>query len=361
VKGQNPFAGGGSGLLPPATPFGQVQWFIDPYDRNPYSMQWNLGVQHQFNEAQVLSVNYVGSGSRRTNVGGYYNVALTPGPGDVANTAVCSASVTNACNPRALYPYVGPTFYDRSIGKADYEGLQVQYERRFSKGLAYQVAYTWSKSLDYGSSGWYGVEGQSVSDPYHIQRDRSVSGYDLTHVFSVNLVYALPIGKGKAISTGSAFADYVLGNWQLNSIFLARSGLPYQVYDSNDVANTGNVGWTQYERANLVGDPNAISNRSWAQYFNASAFAIPAQYTFGNLGRDALRTDPSWNLDFSLFRAFPIKEKMRFEFRVESFNLPNTVIYGTPNNDLASPSTFGQMTSTANHARQLQFGGKLFF
>lgn len=347
VKAQNPFAAGAAGLLPGPTPFEQVQWFMDPYAKNPYSLQWNFGVQHQFNEAQVLTVNYVGSGSRRTNVGGYYNVALTPGPGDP--------------RARSPFPYIAPTFYDRSIGKASYNAMQVQYERRFSKGLAYQVAYTWSKSIDIGSSGWYGVEGQSVSDPYHLNRDRGPSGYDLTHVFSINLVYDLPIGKGRAITTGSKAADYILGNWQVNSIFLARSGMPYNVIDSNDVANTGNVGWANYERANLVGDPNAISNRTWSHYINTAAFAIPAQYTFGNLGRDRLRTDPYWNLDFSVFRNFPIRDKIRFEFRAESFNSLNTVIYGTPGNDLADPQNFGRMTGTANRSRQLQFGGKLFF
>ena len=74
------------------------------------------------------SINYVGSGSRRLDVGGYYNVALTPGPGDPQK--------------RALYPYISPTFYDRSIGKANYNGFQFQLNKRFSKGLAYQVAYT---------------------------------------------------------------------------------------------------------------------------------------------------------------------------------------------------------------------------
>ena len=150
VKGQDPFAPTGppptgercycnaeSGLFPAPTPFNQVQWFMDPYAKNPYSMQWNFGVQHQLTESQVMTVNYVGSGSRRLNVGGYYNVALTPGPGDP--------------QARALYPNIGPTFYDRSIGKGSYNSLQFQYDRRFSRGWAYQVAYTYSKSIDIGS------------------------------------------------------------------------------------------------------------------------------------------------------------------------------------------------------------------
>jgi hypothetical protein len=278
-------------------------------------------------------------------VGGYYNTALTPGPGDPRE--------------RSLYPYIAPTFYDRSIGRGNYNALQFHFERRYSKGLAYQVAYTWSKSIDIGSSGWYGVEGQSVTDPYHIDRDRSVSSFDLTHVLSINTVYELPFGHGKSWRTGNSVVDYIIGPWQVNSIVLARSGQPVNIFVSGDVANTGNVGWAEYERANLVGDPS-VSNPNRDRWFNTEAFAIPAQYTFGNLGRNALRSDPYFNLDASVFRNFPIREGMRFEFRAEAFNILNTVIYGAPVRDMAN-TDFGRVLNTANHARQLQFGAKLIF
>jgi len=102
--------------------------------KNPYSMQYNVGIEHQFTNSTALTVNYVGSGSRRLDIGGYYNTALTPGPGTPQS--------------RAPYPYIAPTDYDRSIGKANYNALQVMWNRRFSGGLAYQVSYTWSKSID---------------------------------------------------------------------------------------------------------------------------------------------------------------------------------------------------------------------
>jgi hypothetical protein len=347
VKAQDPFGTGGS-LLPAPTPFNQVQWFMDPYAKNPYSMQWNFGVEHQVSIATTISVNYVGSGSRRMDVGGYYNVALTPGPGDP--------------QARALYPYIGPTFYDRTIGKANYHAFQFQMNKRFTKGLAYQIAYTWSKSIDYGASGWYGVEGQSVSDPYHLDRDRGPSGFDLTHVLSVNAVYELPIGKGKRFQTNNKVADFIIGNWQINSIFSARSGLPYQVYVSGDVANTGNVGWNQYERANLVGgaDPY-VDNVTRETGLNRAAFQIPERYTFGNLGRDRLRTVPFWNVDLSIFRQFPIMERAKFEFRAEAFNLPNHPIWGQPSNDMADTANFGRILNTANNSRSLQLGAKIIF
>src|SRR6185369_14147507 len=139
---------------------------------------------------------------------------------------------------------------------------------------------------------------------------------------------------------------------------LARTGQPYNVFVGADVANTGNVGWTQYERANLVGDPH-LDHPTWNEAINRAAFQIPAQYTFGNLGRNRLRTPGFWNLDTSLFRSFPVKEALRLELRFEAFNLLNTVIYGTPVNDMADTNNFGKVLNTANSPRQLQFGAKI--
>jgi outer membrane receptor protein involved in Fe transport len=340
ITGQNPFP---AGLFPEPTPFNQVLWYMDPNFKNPYSMQWNFGIQHQFTEATAVTLNYVGSGTKRTNLGGYYNVALTPGPGDPRE--------------RAPFPYIGPTFFDRSWGRANYHGFQFLMDKRFSRGLAYQVAYTFSKAIDIGSSGWYGVEGHSVQDPYNFNNDRSISSFDLTHVLSVNLLYDIPIGRGQPFSTGNSVADYILGNWQLNTITTARSGLPYNIVIGGDIANTGNT--SNYMRANLVGDPD-LDNPTRQAWFNRAAFAVPAQYTFGNLGRNRLRSDGYWNVDFSLFRQFPFWEDRRFELRAEAFNIFNTVVYAAPVNNMTSP-TFGQVTSIANNPRSLQLGLKIIF
>ena len=336
---ENIFPGGN---LPAANPFSQVSFFFDPYMKNPYSMQYNVGIEHQFTNSTALTVNYVGSGSRRLDIGGYYNTALTPGPGTPQS--------------RAPYPYIAPTDYDRSIGKANYNALQVMWNRRFSGGLAYQVSYTWSKSIDDGASDLF-ANGTLITDPYHYQNSRSVSYYDLTHVLSVNIVYELPIGTGKALRTSNKALDYVIGNWQVNTITTARSGQPYSITVSGDVANTGNGG--TYETANMIGDPN-LSNPTRQKWFNTSAFQIPAVYTFGSLGRDIFRSEPFWNIDASIFRQFPIFEKRMLEFRAEAFNIVNTVIYDIPSTSMTA-SNFGQVVSTANSARTLQFGLKLRF
>jgi len=123
-----------------------------------------------------------------------------------------------------------------------------------------------------------------------------------------------------------------------------------------DIANTGNTG---YLRANLVGDPG-IANPTADAWFNKSAFAPPAQYTFGSLGRYAMRSSGFWNVDFSLFRRFPFMESRAFEFRAESFNIFNTVILGIPNGNVLD-ANFGRITGTANAPRSLQLGLKLQF
>ena len=109
-------------------------------------------------------------------------------------------------------------------------------------------------------------------------------------------------------------------------------GQPYYITVDGDIANTGNTG---YEHANLVGNPH-LSNPTTAEWFNTAAFAIPATYTFGNEGRNILYSDSLWNLDLSMFRQFPIGERMHFELRGESFNLFNHPVYGVPNDDISN-------------------------
>jgi len=340
VTAQNPFAGSGAGIFPPSTPFTSNQWYYDPHIKNPYSEQWNFGLQQQIGNSLALRMDYVGSGSHRTNVGGLYNTALTPGPGDI--------------QPRAPFPYQIPTFYDRSIGTASYHALQVQLDKRYSNGFSYQVAYTWSKSLS-EDDGWFGVEGQTVQNPYDPKASRGIAGANVPHVFSVNSLYDIPVGRGKRFSTGNRFIDYVVGNWQINNIFTWRNGQPFTATDSIDRANIGGGG----QRANQIGNPH-LGSKSRSEWFNTAAFEIPALYTFGNAGRNTLQAQRWINLDSSVIRSFPIWHEKRFEFRAEAFNVANHPILGVPNSDVAN-NNFGVVTSTANSSRELQLSGKIVF
>ena len=354
VTSQNPFALGGGGLFPAATPFGSNQWYFDPNIKNAYSEQWNFGVQRELSGSMALKLDYVGSETHRANVGGLYNTALTPGPGDV--------------QPRAPYPYSIPTFYDRSVGSGTYNALQVSLDRRYSDGYSYQIAYTWAKSLTI-DDGFFGIEGQVPQDPYNPRASRGPSATNMPNLFVANGLYSIPVGPGKRFSTGNRISDYILGNWQINSVFTWRDGQNFTVVDSQDIANTGNG--NNYERANVVGN---IHNgpKTRAQWFNTAAYAVPAQYTYGNGGTNTQR-DQRWiNLDASVIRSFPIWHEKQFQFRVESFNLFNHPIFGQPDRDVnhqfvvvngvQKPGSFGQIgTSQANLNRQLQMSGKIVF
>jgi hypothetical protein len=342
----NPFTlGSGAVQYPAANPFSQVAYFVDPYFKVPYSDQWNLEVERSLGRGTAISVAYVGSHSLHLDLGGYQNVAKTPGPGDAATVA-----------SRQPYPYISPTNYDQSIGQSKFDALEVRLKHRFSGGLSYLLNYTWSKSMDVACSGSFGVEGCELQNPYDMNADRSVSGFDLPQNVNGSWTWDIPFGKGRSHGAGNSFLTYVASNWQLNGILSLYSGVPFDVTINGDIANTGNI----LERANLVLQNPYLPNKGPNGWLNPAAFAVPPDYTFGSLGRNSLRTDWTRNLDLSLFRHFPIGDKATIEFRAEAFNLTNTPIFGQPNSVLNAPN-FGTINSISNSPRQVQFSLKALF
>jgi outer membrane receptor protein involved in Fe transport len=355
VSGLNPFSEGSGAAIPAPTPFestGFVQWYMNPLQKNPYSDQWNFGLEKQLGSSTVITGNYVGARSERLDVGGYYNVAMTPGPGDA--TVVAS---------RQPYPYIPPTYYDRDTGHSSYNAFQFSLNKRSAGGLSYILSYTYSKNMSVGCDGWYGVEGCSIQNPYDPKLDYSVAGFDLTNILSFSWVYPVPVGAGKRFSTGSRPLDYALGNWEFNGIFFTSSGQPFSVFTAGDIANIGCTGNPEggCDRASLVPGVGAFeANKSPNQWLNPAAFTVPAPYTFGDTGRNAFRQDWPRNFDLSFFRVFPVTESKRFEFRAEFFNAFNTPTFGTPDNTVGD-STFGQVFSTSNSARIIQMALKFYF
>ena len=341
----DPFnAGAGALPLPAPTPFNQVQWFIDPRVQNAYSEQWNLGVQQSVGASTVVEADYVGQHSSRLNEGGYRNVALTPGPGDAAL--------------RRPFPYITPTFYDKSIGKASYNAFQFKLRRNTSKGLSYIVSYTWSKVINLGCDGYFGAEGCNVQQIYNLKAERSVAGFDIPHLLSANWTYDLPFGKGKQFTTGNPILNAVIGPWSLNGIFTIRSGEPFTVNVNGDRANVGG----NSERPNIVGAAFP-SSRTPQNYLNTSSFQVPAQYTFGTLGRNSLRLGSSSNWDLSVFREFPLRltEATRLQFRAEFFNAFNHPVLGGCLDTTVQDANFGTANCTRNTEREIQFALKLYF
>ena len=334
VSAKNPAP---TGILPTATPYNQGAWYSDPRMVNAYSMQWNFGIQRQLDDATTLDVNYVGSGNRRLPLGTYYNVALTPGPKSQARQ-------------RAPFPLFRANNYLTSWGRSSYHSLQTQYNRRFADGMAFMVNYTWAKAIDIGCTGWF-VESCSQQNPYNFNMDRSVSGIDLTHNLNFNWVVEIPF------KSANPALQAILGGWQFNGLALFTSGQPYTPTVNGDIAGTG-LPNGRY-RPNYVGDPNPASPTP-AVWLNKSAFEVPQAGTFGNAGRNSLRADGINNVDLSLFKGASITERVRVEYRVEFFNAFNSPQYRAPAANI-SRGNFGRVLGTANLARQIQMGLKLYF
>lgn len=380
----NPF-GTTAAQLPPPTPFNHIDavtgklvlgtnnYYVDPRVKNPYSEQYNLGIQRQLGTRTVFSLNYVGSQSHRLDIGGYYNTGM-PSPYPMYDARRANQTGPNGAQQNGqLYGYMPAVkSWDRSIGNGNYNALQASLSKSMAGGLAYTASYTWSKAIDEGQSGYFGVEGNQLHNPYNIRESRSVAAYNIPQFLSVSVNYDLPFGKNRRWSTGSGVADYILGNWQLNTVLQARSGQNYTVTASGDIANTGNG--NTYVRALVLGNPK-LKNPSANEWFNTAAFGLPyatvdkngnisADPTMGtgNSGRNNMQSQNFYNVDFSIFRQFPIRDAFHAEFRAEAFNVLNHTVLGTPNASVnAAKGAFGTITGTASDARLLQFAAKLVF
>lgn len=330
--------------LPAPTPFQQAAWSRSLDYTSPYSDQWNIGIQHQVTNTILVSANYVGSTDHRVLLGYTGNVAKTPGPGNWLD--------------RAPFPWMTSSWYLDNAGRSWYHALQVTANKRFSQGLSFLVNYTWSKSMDYAPGGLGFAEGGQPQDVYNIQADKAVSAWDLPHIFKASWIYELPFGKGKQFSSSSRVVNGVIGGWQVSGILTLRSGIPFTLTAPGDIANIGNY-WNNYERPNVNGDWHA-ANQSPSAWFNTSAFSVPAQYTFGNTGRNIMRGDTLQSIDLSAFRHWRMGEKTDMQFRVEAFNAFNSVSYALPNTTVTSPN-FGRIFGVGLTPRQLQMAIKFLF
>ena len=171
-------------------------------------------------------------------------------------------------------------------------------------------------------------------------------------------LWELPFGHNKRyLSKGIASA--LLGNWQLNGVVQLRSGAPYNLAVGGDVAQIGNtISWFNYARPNIIGDPNP-GHRSLNEWFNPNAFAVPS-VSYGDFGRNALRSASVYDGDFSLFKNFPVGERFLASFRAEFFNAFNIQNYGAPNAQIGV-SGAGQVHSNVLPPREMQFGLHLEF
>src|SRR6266404_9079911 len=290
-----------SGSLPGATSLGTTQALVSV----EASLQQALG------KSQALTVSYVGANGRR----------LTE---------------FNEITPGSINPNFSALLFIQNGLTSNYESLQVQLQRRLSKGLTALSSYTWSHSIDYGSlnAAFPAVRGNS--------------DFDVRHNLSAALSYDIPN------HFKSRFAQAVLGHWGLDDRFTVRSAFPVSLNGPsfNDPATGG------HDNAGLdlvSGQPIYLFGPQYpgGRAINPAAFAPPAgcsefscpKATAGNAPRNLVRGFGAWQMDFALRREFPIHERLKLQFRAEAFN-----IFNHPNFGLIDPahysSTFGRATGT---------------
>jgi hypothetical protein len=252
-----------------------------------------------------------------------------------------------------------------SNGNQKYNALQATLRKRYSQGLQYQVAYTYSKCMT-DSLGYYGSWGSQVStntaywqNLYDSKSEWGPCFFDVKHMLTSYAVYELPVGKGKAVGNDwNPVVRNVVGNWSLSGILTLRGGFASTI-SGVDTTGTGSRG----PRGNCNGPVNIFgigtnSPLGGFQYFDRSAFSQPAPGQFGTCGNGTLYGPGLRQLDLGIQKNFLLTERYRFEFRSEFINLTNTPAFNAP--DTAVGPNMGRITSTQG-ARQIQFALKFYF
>jgi hypothetical protein len=179
---------------------------------------------------------------------------------------------------------------------------------------------------------------------------------------SFNFSYEVPAGKGHH-AFNSGVASQVLGNWQVNGLYSTASGQALGVISPSDTNTTGVIK-VNVTRANCIAKPQFTSGGTVAQWFDTTAFAIPATYQFGTCSNaPGIRSDITNNMNFSLFKNFTLSanERFRAQFRTEFFNIFNHPQFSPPSTLTVGNPAFGSLTSLLQSPRQIQFALKFFF
>ncbi len=306
--------------------------------RTEYAKNWTFGLQRQLTRSTMVEIAYL----RSSIVGADSSTVLNvpePGPGPIG--------------PRRPIPALSNITTIRWDGYSLYNGLTLKATQRLAHGLLFSANYTLSKSIDDASDpGATTHETNLPQDVRNMAAERALASFDHRHRFVGNFTYALPDWRGGG---GSALAR--LGaNWQVNGIVTLQSGAPFTVVLGTDRAN---VGSGPAQRPNVAGDPNALADPTPTAWFDTSVFSLPAQYTFGNSGRNTVFAPGYADVDIGVQKNAALANGVQLQFRWEIFNLLNHPNFDVPNRVAFSPN-FGRIFS-AQPSRQMQLGVKMLF
>ena len=309
-----------------------------------YNNVWNLSVQRALSPSTSFQAQYVGS----------YTVHAD-------NLTLQNLFPDNGLNPasglhvRPIPQMSGFTSVTWD-GWEKYHALALSFTQRLWHGLTVDSNYTFSKALDNASNPGTNNAGTNLpQDIENIAAEKGLSDFDHRHRFVTSFLYRLPFLQDSEGWIHAAFAD-----WQAGGIWTLESGSPFTVNLSTDVANNGVPLSAPSQRPNLVCDPNS-GPKTTAQWFNTSCFATPAQYTYGNAGRDIVTGPGTNNFDATFQKNFPMRENTQLQFRADIFDFFNHPNFNQPNRIFtATPSAFGSISS-AQDPRIMQFSLRLAF
>lgn len=337
----NPFGG----AAPPAPVIGAITYPLltnittDNWNLpTARSNQWSLAVERQLWNGTGLEVSYLGSHMDHLDRSYYNNQPYLPGPGAI-----------QARRPNQIFGQIRTVQNDEI---SNYDGLTLSVHQRVTHGLVLLSSYTWAHNLDVSTDS---NGGGAAMNPYNWRLDYGNANWDIRYRFETSFVYDIPF-----FHTSNAIVKSMFTNWQANGIWTLQTGLPFNVSVSSDTANTAGGGTY---RPNLAGTPSAdCGDGHLTGCITNSAFALipTGVYQYGTAGRNLLHGPPLLNMNLSFFKNVPLKERLKFQLRVEMFNIFNQPNFSNPN-AVFGTAAFGTIGSTSVDNREVQFGGKLQF
>ena len=298
--------------------------------------QWNASMQHQFGDDISLTASYVGMANRHV----FYRYdanAAPPGPGPI-----------NLRQPYNVYGFTTNAYNQGNQSNIGYNALEVQAQKRYSHGLIFTTAFTWSTSYDFGS--------HNAMDQFLTYLDRAPEDSNRKLVFVASHVWELPVGQGKQFLNKGGLVNEVAGGWQFSGIWTLESGLPFSPTVANAATFNSNCCTL---RPNLTGNPG-VAHKGINSWFNPAAYTIPGLYQMGDAGRNSLWGPGLFRADLSLQKVFKITERTRFQLQWEAYNAFNRANFSNPNGNI-DQSTAGVINGVADIMRQMQLGGTLTF
>jgi outer membrane receptor protein involved in Fe transport len=358
---------------------GQGVFSVDATLGSGYVQQWNASVQRELTPNTTVEAAYVGStithvGIPDTNLNQLSVDQLAMGNAllqRVANpyfgiiprsSSLGDQTITVAQLLKPYPQYTTVSLYRNNVGNTRYHGLELSLRQRLAHGLSYSVAYTRSTLMDDAASVFDAsiltgpVANYPVADSLDRRRERDYSTGDIPHYFASSVVWDLPWGTGRA-QQPRGWLGGLASDWTLSSFITLQSGVPVAVTQTTNFNAFAGFG---VQRPNLVGDPElAAAQRNESHWFNTAAFAIAPPFTLGSASRNPVRGPAYRDVDLAMMRRVAVAAGQSLEFRVEIFNLLNTVNLGAPA-AVAGAANFGTITAALD-PRVVQLAVKLLF